>query len=421
MRYLILSLLLVLAGCVANAATGGPFDKLRMTGGAPDVRAMMREHPLYSTLTQYDRQINALRATLHTPEFQHAGADIDASTLALRNEIDGAARAINTLVAQKADAYAARQDAAVSTLLANANAPAPTSSDVRARLQRAYEDEYARLRSGADSDMAAYEQALRSQQQSAYSAFVDSQQRHVQQAYAARAQELREKESTLLLDLARKHADRRTQLRAKLQTLYLRPEQRHALQAELAALEQSEDRAVAALRATDSRTLAAYRSQVLAQADRDIAETASELESRTAANLAARRDVLAAQRAAAAEHLPLNAPAPRASPGAPKDLRGEVAAMRQRGGDDFRTAASSEVAAYNTAKSDLSQRFSALRDEDSASVKATETQISQLQHDRDALYAQISAQTADAINRERAKCKCTDVTAAVRQDLRRVL
>jgi hypothetical protein len=385
------------------------------------MRTLLPAHPLYKTLAQYDRQIKALRATLYTREFQHAGSDIDASIASLRSDINAAAASINTLVTQKAGTYAARQDAAVSALLANAGAPAPSSSDVRAHLRQAYQAEYAQLRSGADRDMAAYESALRNQQSQAYSAFVHSVQVHTQQAYSARAQELREQEATLLLDLARKHSAQRMQLRTKMQTLYLRPEQRAKYQQQLQALQRSEERALASLQARDSGILAAYRRQLVAQADSDIAKTAAELQSRTAANLAARRDVLAAQRAAAAQNLPVSAPRPHASPGAPGDLRAEVGALRARGRSDFLTAAQSTVSSYTAARDDLTHRFSALRDSDSASAKATQDQIAQLQRDREALYIQMTTQISQAATKEAQRCGCTNVTAAVRKDLQALL
>ncbi len=417
-RLSIAVLVLALAGCAANAQ---PLAKSGVTSTGVDMRALLPAHPLYKTLAQYDRQIKALRATLYTREFQHAGSDIDASIAALRRDIDAAASNVNTLVARKADAYAARQDAAVSTLLANANATAPSSSDVRAHLQQAYEAEYAQLRTGADRDMAAYESALRTQQSQAYDAFVRSVQDHTQQAYNARAQELREQEATLLLDLARKHSAQRMQLRAKLQTLYLHADQRAVIVKQLDALQRSEEGALASVHTRNAGILAAYREKLLAQADSDIAKTAAELQSRTAANLAARRDVLAAQRTAAVQALPVNAPRPHASPGVPPDLRAEVAALRAKGRSDFLVSAQDTVSAYTGARDDLTNRFASLRDSDSASTKATLDQIAQLQRDRDALYIQITAQIAQAAKSESQRCRCANVTAAVRRDLQTLL
>jgi hypothetical protein len=401
-----------LAGCAASAQPAPP---------SVDARALLPSHPLYGTLAQYDREIKALRATLYTREFRHAGNDIDASIAALRSDVNAASANINTLVAKKADAYAARQDAAVSALLADANSTAPSSSDVRAHLQQAYEAEYAQLRSGADRDMASYQSALEAQQRQAYSAFVQSVQDHTQQAYSARAQELREQESNLLLDMARKQATQRMQIRAKLQTLYLRPGQRAKYQAQLRALQQSEERALAALHARNAGILATYRAKLLAQADSDIAKTAAELQARTAANLAARRDVLAAQRAAASGTLPVAAPRTHASPGTPADLRAEVAALRNRGRNDFLSAAQNTVGAYSAARDDLTNRFVALRDADKESTKTTEAQIAALQRDRDALYLQMTTQIADDAKKESQRCGCTNVTQAVRRDLQGLL
>jgi hypothetical protein len=269
--------------------------------------------------------------------------------------------------------------------------------------------------------METYRSALLAQQRAAYSAFVQSVQNRTQQAYAARAQELREQESGLLLDLARRHSAQRMQLRAKLQTLYLRPEERVKYRAQLRALQHDEDTRLSALRARDAQTLAQYRASLLARADTDVAKTSAELAARTAANLAERRDVLAAQQAMTASRLPVNASSPRASATPPVDLGARVAALRRNGRGDFQAAADATLTAYHSAEGGLAERLGTLREEDRASANATLRQISQLQRDREALYREILSQIAEAERRERARCGCADVTAAVRNDLQSLL
>ena len=413
-----LMLILVLFALVAPAIT------LRLSAAQSStpvlskdaLAALLPAHPLYGTLRQYDRQIAALSSTLHAAAFQNSGSRIDASIAALRRQSDSAAAATQNLAAAKADAFAARQDAAVNAVLAGANAPAPSESTVRAHVQQAYGEQKTALRRGAARDMTAYRAALESAEHRAYDAFVRSAADAAQRAYSARAQELRENESALLLQLARAHSGERMELRAKLQTLYLRPEVRKRYEARVHALEAAEQRAVAALRARDARTLSAYRAVLSTQTDKDLEKTSAELRARTAANLAARSRVLAAQRAEPAQ-LPAPAPLPAASPGAPADVRAEAAALRRNGGSGLKARAQRIAAAYGAAKSDLSARFGALRDANAQSDRSTREQIAQLQRDRAALRDLMERQIAGAAEKEARRCSCTGVQAAVRRDL----
>jgi hypothetical protein len=312
---------------------------------------------------------------------------MNAAIAALRADVQASASQIQTVIAQKADAYAAREDDAVSAVLANAGSSAPSRKDVAARLQADYRTEYAQLRSGAEGDMAAYRRALLDQEQRDYATFVTAVQNRTQQAYFNRSTELRESQSTLMLDLARRDAPQRLVLRAKLQTLALNDQTRAQIERRLAALQASEDRVLQKQRARDASTLDAYRSTLLAQASRDIAHMSAQLQSRTQANLAARRDVLAAQRAQRGS-LPIDRGAAIPQPRT-QDLRSTVAALRAQGAGTFRTQAQAAIDAYTAARDDVSARFADLRDRDAAALHATLAAIAALEQDRAALAARL--------------------------------
>jgi len=372
---------LLLAGGIGLAATT-PHQAPPALSGSTGARG------LQTVLREYDRQIAALRATLHPAAFADTTAAIDAATRGLRIQVADACAAIDRVVAQRADRYAAQQDAAVSAILASGSGAAPSRSDVARDVEDAYRAEYSALRSGADSDMNAYQAAVQAQERHDYAAFTASLQRRTQQAYFNRAQELRERESTLLLDLARKDAPQRMNLRAKLQTLALGGERRAHLVAQLAAIQAAEDRAVQAARSRDAATLESYRSALLAQAARDAAEMSVQLQSRAQSNLATRRDVLAAQRAQSGS-LPLSANASARADG--PNLRASVAALRARGAQAFRDDAQSSIAAYTAARDDIAARFGDLRARDAASLQSTLDAIAALQRDRAQLAAQLAA------------------------------
>lgn len=403
MRRLLIATLL-LAGCAANA---------QPLPASVDVAALERAHPLYGTLAQYDRQIAALRATLDTPQFRSAGRDIDGSRAALQRESSAAQASANHVADGNAGTYAARRNAAIETLLSQPSGRAPSGADVRAHLQQAYDAQSAQMRSGARSDMQAYAAALASQERSAESNFVASTQAHVQRAYDSRAQDLREKELTLLLDLAHAHAAQRLALRTKLQTLYLRPDRRGALQKQLQAIQSSEDAQVAALRRQDAATLAAYREQLRGQAGRDISAMTAQLQARTSQNLAARQRVLDAQDQSPA-NLPLSAPSSGARAPSAGDLRGSLAQLKNAG---VQSNVQRTQAAYSRASSGLSARFAAIGRENDASVQAAQAQIAQLEKDRAELKHRIDAQIERLAREESARCNCANVTAAVRKDL----
>lgn len=395
---------LLLAGCAANA---------QPLPASVDVAALERAHPLYGTLAQYDRQIAALRATLGTAQFRSADGDIAAAGAAVQREASAAQNGVKRILSADSGEYAARRNAAVQALLAQPAGNAPSGADVRAHLQQTYDTQSAQMRSGAQSDMQAYASALETQERSAAASFSRATQAQVQRAYDARAQELRESESTLLLTLARKHAAQRLALRTKLQTLYLPPYRRAPLQKQLLALQNSEDRQVAALRRRDAVTLAAYLQQLRVQANREIGAMSSQLRTRTAENFAARRRVLAAQNAAPA-NLALNAPANATPPDSHGDLRSTLVQMKASAPQ---SNAGRTQQAYAHASSDLSGRFAAIGRGNDASVQAAQDQIARLQRDRTDLKQRIDDQIARFAREESARCNCANVTAAVRKDL----
>jgi hypothetical protein len=381
-----------------------------------DVNTLVHAHPLYPTLQQYDRQIGALEATLHASLSRSAGARMNADTLALRSQINAVAAQIESLRARREASYAARETAAASTLLAQPNASAPSQAAVRDRVQRSYDAEYAQLRSGADTDMASYQRRLLAEEQRAYNAFVDSMSDRVEQAYSARAQELREQVARVLLDLARKHAAQRLELRAKLQTLALFPERRRAYQAQLHALQRSEDAVANAMRRRNAATLAHYRSVLIDEARREIVAMAAQLQARTSANLAARRAVLAAQQATPAR-LPITAPTP-ATATTRADIRAELEGLRAHARSDFSDQANASTGAYTEVRNDVAARFQLLRARDAESIRAADAQIADLRRDRTLLYEQIVAEIAQYAKREAQAHPGADVTRYVRSDLR---
>ncbi|MGA8576176.1 MAG: hypothetical protein WB609_10930, partial [Candidatus Cybelea sp.] len=196
-----------------------------------------------------------------------------------------------------------------------------------------------------------------------------------ERAYAAREQELREKENTLAFDLARQDAAKRLSLRLKLTDLHLAHAARARYLGELAVLDDRERNAVSALRGNDAAVLAAYRRQL--ESDGSSAETQMSARLRTTgyANLAIRRRVAQAGTQTKAASPSLRTAA--ASFGASYNLASDA----QKTSDGLRAAGD-----------DLSARFEQLAASANRSQRETATAIQELEATRAALYRSIVAQ-----------------------------
>lgn len=389
MRIAALLFTIVLAGCAAQAAAPGP---------AIDVNALVRAHPLYAALRQYDRQIAALRATLHVPEFAQKQAAFTHAQQAVSSQLEA--------TAARSRQIAALPTPDVRALSAQQNLYAPSESTVRGDVQRTYDGQAAALRSSARQDMARYRSSLFAQQDRAFASYVRSVHARVQQAYASREQQLYEKESTLALNLAKDDVSKRLTIRAKLQTLRLNGERRRGLQAQLDAIQHREDAIVAQQHKRDQATLAAFLPPLQARADADIARMRVDLQSRTAANLAERRRVLHAQ-TARKMRLTFGAPA-RVAAGEP-DMGSRLDALLH--------AQPADPNAFLKARDDLAADFSDVRHADDAATRSTWRQIAQLETARAQLYAEIVSQIRADAERVGREHPGANLTQLVRSDL----
>lgn len=400
MRKLAAILVLLLAGCAASAQT---------RPASVNADALLPKHPLYGTLAQYDRQIAALQATLHT-RFSDADSQIDNSIAAVRHDLDHTAAVVAAASPVPLPAFPAMQNPPSSGQTPN----------IESHIRQTYAQQHTQLQSTAQRDMAQYRATVHAQEQQAYQTFVQSVNARTQRAYDARAQNLREKESALMLELARKNAPERLQIRAKLQTLAIDGSTRSALQSRLHALESHEDAQVAAMRHQDAIVLRAYAAQLRGKGDADIAKMGADLQARMNANIAARERVLAAQTSSSgALTLP---PAPARSKAA-NDMQAQYGLLQQPlpvGNGTF-----------TNARDDLTRRFTALRQANDGDTQHTQSEISSLQHDREAVRKKMISQIMYEASRlakargysavytaRQAPPGSADITAAVAADLK---
>ncbi len=403
MKHLTLGLVLLLAGCMASAQT---------RPASVNVGALLPKDPLYGTLAQYDRQIAVLQSTLHT-RFANSGAQIDNASAAIRHDLNTVAARYGRVTQNLAKSKPS------TNIFADGSNGAPSAGAIETNIQNAYATQHADLAGAAQRDMAQYRATLLAQQQLAYTTFVTAVNDRTQEAYNQRAQELRERVSTLLLDLARRDAPQRLMLRAKLQTLALSADVRQRLQARLAVLQQHDISAANAMRRQNATILAAYAAQLRVRGENDIAKMSADLQVRTNANLVARERVLAAQTSTAGS---LQLPSSMAHRGSMADMQAQYSALVN--------APPADTAPITNARDDLTNRFHALHDADATNTQSVESQIASLRHDREAVRKRMVAQImneAQRIARSRGFSQVTasthrspdttDLTSAVAADL----
>ncbi|HYL26652.1 MAG TPA: hypothetical protein VEW74_02395 [Candidatus Nitrosotalea sp.] len=357
-----------------------------LTAAAPPARLgfvnlpqLVASHPLYEVLREYDCELGALRATQKVPGLSDAARQAGSAAISARRESAAAQRHAQP------NADPAREQRAIAQLFGFQR-----GGD---RGVNAFGGELARA---TGASISAYEQAMA--------------QRNAR-AYAARAQELREKELTLGFNLAQSTAGKRLSLRLKLQELHLTRAARKQLASQLAALGKANEQVVGVMRRADAGVLAAYRAELNREAGAAIAAMSAQLQRNAAANFATRQRVARAAGTQAFASAQLSARAAAFRAGTPSRS------------DDIR-------AGFKSAGADLSRQFSNLASTSAASAAQTASQIRALEATRVALYRTIVteiARDAEAAARQRnlagvrlaggSQATGVDLTSAVREEL----
>ena len=335
-----------------------------LTGGAPgsasigfaDLPQLIAGHPLHGVLAAYDREIAALRSTQTVPGLDDPAGRARSSAASLRGRSGAARLRVQAIAARDTRPDLLQENSALSTIVALRGA------SERAALR--YGDE---LNREVGASLRAFERATA---------------QRTGRALRARREQLREKELMLAYDLARRDAPQHLLLRLKLGELHLDAATRKALESLLAALNEREGDALAAMRRRDAAVLGSYRRQLREEGATANVQMAAQLRAKGAANGAIRLRALQAESNAAAA-LP--------------DVPSQMALFRS----SYRSAADAQAIAegFGTAGADLSRRFGELSDADDRSRAATAAQIQRLTVDRGKLYRSIVAQIERIANR----------------------
>jgi hypothetical protein len=317
---------------------------LAVVTGYVDVQKLVAQHPLYPVLSQYDREIAAMRSTEH---------------------LNGLRTIASSVGKDAAD---------VRTATANANGHAQAMSGPNGTAYRSREQTYL---SGMQSqripanDASVFHSGASKSGQAALAAYRSAMSQRTQHALQARAQQLREKETTLAFDLEKSHAGQRLVLVTKLRNLHLDASHRAALQAKLDGLDASVASAVRARARSDAAELDAYSAQLRAQESADDARMTATVAHATNAGVAERKSIV-------------------------ESLPPEATALR---GYDPATGASNVGSAIAKAGNDLHGRFTQLQTVERTSRADTDARIAALQEARRRLYDAIVTQIRNDASR----------------------
>jgi hypothetical protein len=374
---------LLCAFCLTGVVRSNPAT------GFADLPRLVTSHPLHGVLAGYDREIAALRATQSVPGLVDAGARTERAIAALRGDAAAAQLRARNVASAHAGVDRAQENAALAEIIA--------------------------WRDGAEGGTTLYDAELDRETDASLTAFERATAQRNERAYAARQQELHERELGLAYALARRDAAQHLSLRLKLGELHPLPATRRTLEAELSALDARESTTIDAARRNDGAILTSYSSELQRAEARANARMAAQLRAKARANLNIRRSVSQAE----------------------SNARGVLPSFAQRLAlfrSSYRLAADagSLVDGFRTASADVANRFETLAATDRESRRATAVQIQRLEDDRAALYRSIVAQivrTANRLGQERhlksvrvggaSLQGSVDLTAAVRDELAR--
>jgi len=389
----------VLASCAHDAAAPAASPSPGSGGAVAYVRMddLVKKHPLYGQLAQYDQNIEALDLTAFAPQAITAGPALQREEDALNAQLAAAAKRTNDLLQTKGRDYQAQEDAAIASALRAAAIPnGPSVAEIRAQLQSTANAQTAGVNAQAQTDLEAYRKQLEAQDLAQIGAAQRVLAARADRTYRAKAEELTAKEAAYTLTLANADAAERLSLRTKLSSLALDDEQRDDANKQLAALDQKESDQLAAMRATDQQQLAALKSQLRGQIDAQMRTQVAPIHARSVARFQERERELRQQFSAPGQAVTSGAPLLASNPNLPPDLRKRILALHADYMASFARDAKATIADFTKTRADLARRYAVLSGTDQSANQSAQAEIVALQKKRANLYAEM----VDQIGRE---------------------
>ena len=384
----LLAAALAVAGCSKPASTTQSSDQTAPATGSGErvgyvhMDELVKQHPLYGQLHQIELSMEALSLRSLGPDVAKTGSDLSKQDAELQKELNAAADRTKKIIAEKQFEYQKQENAAINAALAAAgragSGPAP-ASNVGSTAQHQAGSVSAEI----NRNLRAYQSTLSAQERKQAEDYQRAVAQRIDRQYQAKANELQSKESEFALSLATKDAGERLQLRTKLSNLALDDAARKDTQQKLEALDKAEADQVATMRNRDQQTLAQLRTQLRAQAQREIEAGVAKIRGQAQTKLDAAGRSVAATGSVPAAQAPANLP---------PDLKARLDALHKEYQARFTRDADATIDEFKKTRDELQKRYQALHQVDAASSSGLQKELTSLQSQHDKLYAEIVAQ-----------------------------
>jgi hypothetical protein len=354
---------------------------------------LVKHHPLYSQLTGYDESIEALNLRGVVPDVAKPSADITKAEAELQSQLNAAAERTKRLLAEKSQAYQAREQAAIAMALRAPSDNPPSAEQIAAQINATAQRQSATVSAQANRDFDSYRKTLVAQDNGELAAAQKTLADRAGRRFRAKQDELGAKESAFSLDQANRDASTRLSLKTRLSSLALDDAARDDVRNALAALDRKEADALAAMKNRDSQTLATYAAQLRDEVGRDMQTKANEIHGRSIAKLNARGADIGRQFGTAPGPVAVVAGAPAPTPAnLTPQLRSTLKSLHADYQQQFNRDAQSTIDDFKRTRDDLRRRYDQLRGIDAAAQSGARAQIDSLTQKRADLYSQMVAQ-----------------------------
>jgi hypothetical protein len=387
----------LLAGCAHGASSDAGASTSPGAGRVGYVRMddLVKKHPLYGQLAQYDANIEALNLNALVPHALAAGPELKREQKQLDSELAAAAQRTNTLLQAKGKSYQDRENAAIAAALRGSTATGgPSVGQIQAQMEGTARTQSAGAGAQAQRDLDAYRKQLEAQDAAQIAAAQQTLGARADRTYRAKSDELSARESALSLQLANDDAAERLSLRTRLSSLALDDTARDAANAQLQALDRKEGDALAVVRNRDSQTLAALATQLHGGIRGDMETQVAQIRARSMQRFRERSEQLRTQFAPGSG--PLIAAGPngvaKANPNLPPALQRRIEALHADYMHAYQADAKQTIADFQKTRADLSRRYAQLTGTDAAAAQSAQMEIFSLQKKRQDLYDQMVAQ-----------------------------
>ncbi len=359
---------------------------------------LIKRHPLYGQLANYDKTIEALslRSSLGSGAPTLPAAELAKADKALDTALNDARTRTKKLLDDKQKEYSKRENDAIAAALRTAGVPmGPGTNAIAGSVNVVANKQRSHAASAAENDFNAYRSTLMSQDNAAMHAVQRAAAARADRTYRAKADDLQAKEQQLAFDLANKDSSDRLSLRTRLSNLALDDASRDDARAKLAALDRAEADQLAAARNRDQQALAALSASLKLKIRDEVALDSKRVQAESGAKLRARGKAIQQQFAGGggpvvAQQQPNGAIALPA--GVSPALRKRLEDLHKAYLLQFNADAKRTIADFRKTNDDLSKRYSKIHGVDMQAQHDAQAHIAAVQKERDDLYRQMVAQ-----------------------------